>query len=78
MKTIKQTSKDIVTGGKQRSYNEVVEFLDKNWATNRNDTNLSCIKKLDKAFDTISQKIDSILVSGTTGKSLTAHFASKL
>ncbi|MDR3549857.1 MAG: hypothetical protein P4L31_00450 [Candidatus Babeliales bacterium] len=79
MKNIKQTvSNENVAVGKQRSYNEVVEFLDKNWSTNTNDTSFSCIKKLDQAFGSISQKLNSILVSGTNGKSLTIHFASKL
>src|SRR5437773_2144981 len=79
MKNLKQTvSNENVAVGKQRSYNEVVEFLDKNWSTNVNDTSFGCIKKLDQAFGSISQKLNSILVSGTNGKSLTIHFASKL
>ena len=47
MKTIKQTDKKIVTTGKQRSYNEIIELLDKNWSTNVEDKSLSCIKQLD-------------------------------
>lgn len=79
MKSIKQTTgKDTVAVGKQRSYNEIVEFLDKNWSVNANDTSLSCIKKLDQAFGSISQKLNTILVSGTNGKSLTINFAAKL
>lgn len=79
MKNIKQTAvKETVAVGKQRSYNEIVEFLDKHWTTNVNDKSLSCIKKLDQAFGNISQKTNSILVGGTNGKSLTIHFATKL
>jgi len=80
MKNInKQTStKSALSSDKQRSYNEIIEFLDSNWKTNVLDKELHCIKKLDKAFGNISQKLHTILVGGTNGKSLTIHFASKL
>ena len=80
MKTIKQTTKKTVTTGKQRSYNEIVEFLDKNWSTNvdTKDKSLSCMKQLDKALGNVSKKLNVVTVSGTNGKSLTIHFASKL
>ncbi|MCX5922677.1 MAG: Mur ligase family protein [Candidatus Dependentiae bacterium] len=79
MKNIKQTTpKDTVAVSKQRSYSEIVEFLDANWTTNTNDTTLQCIKKLDQAFGSIAQKTNAILVAGTNGKSLTIHFAAKL
>jgi len=79
MKNIKQTStKPSVAPGKQRSYNEIIDFLDQNWATSIQDTALSCIKKLDQSFGNIAKKLKTILVSGTNGKSLTLHFASKL
>ncbi len=67
-----------VTTGKQRSYNEVVEYLDSHWSTNLNDTNLTCMKQLDQAFGSVSQKLNTILVTGTNGKSLTLNFATKL
>ncbi|MFC1841947.1 Mur ligase family protein [Candidatus Dependentiae bacterium] len=78
MKTIKQTEKKTVALGKQRSYSEVVEFLDKNWTTNTQDKSLSCIKQLDKALGNVSKKLKVATVSGTNGKSLTIHFAAKL
>ncbi|MFC1843004.1 hypothetical protein ACFLYU_05095 [Candidatus Dependentiae bacterium] len=78
MKTIKQTDKNAVATGKQRSYNEIVEFLDKNWSTNEDDKSLSCIKQLDKAFGSISKKLNTVTISGTNGKSLTMHFAAKI
>lgn len=79
MNTAKQTaSKEAIIGGKQRSYNEVAEYLDAHWQTNKNATNTLVAKQLDKAFDNISQKIDSILINGTNGKSITAHFTTKL
>jgi len=64
--------------GTQRNYNEVVEYFDSNWKTNLNDTSLSVMKKLDKAFNNVSQKINTVLIAGTNGKSLTAHFAKRL
>ncbi|HEV2601106.1 MAG TPA: hypothetical protein VGT41_02305 [Candidatus Babeliales bacterium] len=76
--TTKQTSKAPITLGKQRSYNEIVEFLDNNWTTNSSDLSLSCIKKLDTAFESLSQKQNIIVVNGTNGKSLTIHFAIQL
>ena len=78
MKTIKQIDKSIIETGKQRSYNEIVEFLDKNWATNVGDKSLNCIKQLDSALGNLSKKLNVATVSGTNGKSLTMHFASKL
>lgn len=81
MKTIsKPTAKDALNpaSGKQRSYNEIIEFLDNNWATNTNDKNLAVIKKLDQAFGNVSQKVNAILVGGTNGKSLTINFAAQL
>lgn len=78
MKTIKQTDKNIVTTGKQRSYNEIIEFLDKNWSTSTEDVNLQNITQLDKVLGNISKKLNVITVSGTNGKSLTIHFAAKL
>jgi len=78
MKTVKQTTKGVVATGKQRSYNEIVEFLDKNWTTNEQDKTLSCIKQLDKALGNVSKKLHTVTISGTNGKSLTMHFAAKL
>jgi dihydrofolate synthase/folylpolyglutamate synthase len=80
MKNIKSTpsTKDNVAVGKQRSYNEIVEFLDAHWKSNTNDQSLTCIKKLDQAFGSIAQKMNAVLIGGTNGKSLTIHFAAKL
>lgn len=80
---MKSTTKQTATGsiasqGKQRSYNEVIEFLDAHWKTNAHDKSLNCIKQLDQAFESPSQKIKTILVAGTNGKSLTIHFTAKL
>lgn len=80
MKTIqKPTGKEAASSsGKQRNYNEIIEFLDSNWTTNTADKNLSVIKKLDQALGNLSQKTNAILVGGTNGKSLTINFASQL
>jgi len=74
----KHAIQDAVTAGKQHNYNEIVEFLDAHWSTNTADTSLHCIKQLDKAFGSISQKLQTILIGGTNGKSLTINFTAKL
>lgn len=63
---------------KLRSYNEVVEYLDKHWSVNNNSKTLDRMKQLDAAFGSPSKKINALLVAGTNGKSLTVHFTAKL
>lgn len=78
MKTInKQPLKGALPVAKQRSYNEVVEFLDRNWS--KTDSNhVSCIKELDQALGSVSKKLNTIFVSGNNGKSLTMNFTAQL
>lgn len=71
-------SKETATLAKQRSYNEVIEFLDAHWQTNVNDKSLTVIKKLDQAFNTPSTQLSTVLVAGTNGKSITLNFAAQL
>ncbi|MCK5632379.1 hypothetical protein KAH94_01395 [bacterium] len=79
MKTTKlQTKNSNLALGKQRSYNEVVEFLDTHWPEKANSKDTKKIKQLDMALESPSKKLDTILVTGTNGKSLTMHFATKL
>ncbi len=66
------------TPDKQRSYNEVVDYLEAHWSANKADTTLSGLKKLDKAFGSLSQKVPAVILTGTNGKSLTAHFTARL
>jgi folylpolyglutamate synthase/dihydropteroate synthase len=77
MKDMKQTTSqgDVIAPGKQRSYSEIIEFLDAHWST---PTNLTTVTKLDQALGSPSKKVDAVLVSGTNGKSLTMHFATCL
>ncbi len=77
-KTIVTASTPTVQPKKQRSYAEVVEFLDANWKTNLNDTSLSKLTQLDQAFGSLSKKVSTIVVGGTNGKSLTIGFTAKL
>lgn len=56
-------------------YNEVVHYLDTHWSPT---TNLIAITQLDEAFGFPSKKLDITLVSGTSGKSTTIHYTSKL
>lgn len=78
LNTQKQPSAKATITGKQYSYNEIIEFLDAHWDDSLKDSSLSTIKKLDKAFGNLSQKTSAILLIGTNGKSLTAHFATRL
>jgi len=57
------------------TYNEIVSFLDNNW---RETTSLVAIHQLDENFGFISKQIDTAVISGTSGKSTTIHFACKL
>lgn len=76
--TSKQTStKGTIAVGKQRSYNEIVDYLDSRWSQPLDKT-LSCIKQLDKELGNLSTKTDVVLIAGSNGKSLTTHFASQL
>lgn len=71
------TSKNVIQG-KQRNYNDVIEYLDKHWSSKYQAKNLDRMKQLDLACGTPSQKINTILVAGTNGKSLTIHLTAKL
>lgn len=46
--------------------------------TNSNDVSLAAIKKLNQSLGNVAEKTNAILITGTNGKSLTAHFAAKL
>jgi dihydrofolate synthase/folylpolyglutamate synthase len=64
--------------GKIRNYNEIIDYLTSTKAYEYSEAAVSRMRKLDKALDNLSSKIDLVIVCGTNGKSLTAHFASKL
>ncbi len=74
----KQTPAKGSLTSKQYSYSEIIEFLDARWDTALKDSSLLTIKKLDKALASPSQKSNTILINGTNGKSLTAHFTARL
>lgn len=63
---------------KQRSYNEVIEFLDTHWRPVTHKPDLTVVKALDTLFKNPSQKIAAITITGSNGKSLTAHFTAQL
>jgi dihydrofolate synthase/folylpolyglutamate synthase len=71
------TAKQPLAPHKQRSYNEVIEYLDQHWLV-APVKSLDRIKKLDTALGSPAQKVNAILVAGTNGKSLTINFATKL
>ena len=58
-----------------RIYNEVVHYLDTHWSPT---TSLVAISQLDESFGFPSKKFDVALISGTSGKSTTIHYTSKL
>lgn len=62
---------------KQRSYADVVEYLDSHWSVARQDS-LDRVKALDQALQQPSKAFQAILVAGSNGKSLTINFAAKL
>ncbi len=62
---------------KQRSYADIVEYLDSHWSVARPES-LDRSKTLDQALQNPSKALRSILVAGSNGKSLTINFASKL
>lgn len=66
------------TTAKIRNYNEVVEFLDAHWTTNKNSKTLDRMKQLNNALGKPSEKLASIIVAGSNGKSLTIHLTTKL
>ncbi len=63
---------------KQRSYGEVVDFLDKSWAIPAECNSLERVQKIDQALESPSQKLNTMVVAGTNGKSLTIHLTAKL
>ncbi len=62
---------------KQRSYTDIVEYLDSHWSVARQDS-LDRVKALDQALNNPSKSVRAILVAGSNGKSLTINFAAKL
>ena len=78
MKIKQVVNQAAVAPEKQRSYNEIIEFLDANWQTSTQDASLSNLKQIDKALGSVSQKVNTILVGGSNGKSLTINFTSPL
>jgi folylpolyglutamate synthase/dihydrofolate synthase len=67
-----------VTLEKEKSYNEIVSFLNRLKPYEYNKKSVERMKLLDNALGNISKKLDIILIGGTNGKSLTMHFATKL
>src|SRR4029077_4937030 len=62
---------------KQRNLGEVVEYFDAHWSVPVDPT-LNRMKMLDKAFEYPSRQLPAILIAGTNGKTITAHFTAKI
>jgi len=78
MDTLKQSLSKELLSAKQRTYADIVEFLDKRWHVKQNSQTIERMKVLDKALQSPSKKINTILVAGTNGKSLTINFTTQL
>lgn len=76
----RQTQPKSVPHAKQRNYNEIIEVLDNYWNVNTQNKNktLDNILKLNQALGSPAEKLNTILVAGTNGKSLTIHLTAKL
>ncbi len=75
----KQTSKkDTSSVGKQKTYNDIVTFLDQNWGFDRSAKTIERMKQLDKALGSPSKDLNTVAIAGTNGKGLTIHFVSRL
>jgi len=61
-----------------RTYSEVVEYLDSCWKVPMTGNRITIQKQLDTELSNVSQSIRSIVITGTNGKSLTAHFTARL
>lgn len=64
-------------GPRQRSYQDIVSFLNEHWQPNDSKT-IERMQALDRELGSLSKKRDAIIVCGTNGKSLTLHFTTKL
>lgn len=64
--------------GTLRTYDEVVAYLESLPAYEYGRNAVVRAAELDALFDHVSQKIDTILVGGSNGKSLAMHFAAQL
>ena len=54
--------------GSQRTYSDVVEYLDSHWTPSKPAKNLNNIRALDKALGSPSKSLNTIHVGGTNGK----------
>lgn len=71
-------TKEVQSPARVRNYNEIVEFLDAHWTTNKDSKSLERIKQLNNALGKPADKVPAIIVAGTNGKSLTIHLTTKL
>lgn len=64
--------------GRIRNYNEIIDYLNNLKSYEYSDATVNRMQTLDKLLGNPFGKIDLVLICGTNGKSLTAHFATKL
>ncbi len=65
--------------GKQRSYQDIVSYLDAHWnIPMSSEAKKEQLQKINVALGLAQNSQDAIMVCGTNGKSLTAHFTTRL
>lgn len=72
----KQIQKTNALTATHYTYASLAQYLDTHW--NKKENNLEVLKQLDALCGSPSKQLKCITISGTNGKSLTAHFTSKL
>lgn len=75
--SINPTSSSIAIN-KQRTYGEIIQFLDTHWNINTTDFEHQAITAIDKALGYPSKKIKGVAISGSNGKSITLDFTAKI
>ncbi len=63
---------------RQRNYFEIIAYLDQHWLQVPLDYTKARMLQIDALLQYPSREFNTILVAGTNGKSLTAHFITKL
>lgn len=62
----------------QRNYSEIIAYLDQHWLQVPLDYTKARMLQIDALLQHPSREFNTILIAGTNGKSLTAHFITKL
>lgn len=64
--------------GKQRSYQDIVAYLDANWKTAQTANKVERMQTISTVLGLTQNSHNAIMICGTNGKSLTTHFTTQL